>query len=90
MTYIAISIIINHTMSMKRITVTLPGYLHENLSRKVPPGQVSRFIAEAVENRLLNAETEDAIEEFVALRAKLKKYRKSGDSILKAIKKGRL
>ena len=75
---------------MKRITITLPHYLHENLNRRVPSGKVSRFIAEAVESKLLNTKMANPIDEFIALRKKLKKYRRSREFILKAIKKGRL
>jgi len=74
-------------MNTQRITVSLPNYLYEDLVRQMPSGQVSRFVAQAVEKELIKLET-DPIDEFVALREKLPKKEKT--QILKAIKKGRL
>ena len=70
-----------------RITISLPYTVYTNLKRHVGKGKVSQFIAEAVEKELVRREI-DAVEEFMALRAKLPK--KNKEQILKAIKKGRL
>lgn len=82
-------IIIVHNMSMniQRITVSLPSYLYENLVRQMPAGQVSRFVAKAVEKELMKMEIEP-IKEFIALREKLPKKNKA--EIIEAIRKGRI
>lgn len=77
----------NMSMNTQRITVSLPNYLYEDLVRQMPPGQVSRFVAQALERELMVLET-DPIGEFIALREKLPKKTKT--EIIKAIKKGRI
>lgn len=74
-------------MSMQRITVTLPKYLYEDLTEQIPAGQVSGFVAEAVETHLMESGG-DPIEEFIKLRRKLPKVRR--EDIVKAIRKGRI
>lgn len=73
-------------MNTQRITVSLPKYLYEDLVQLIPAGRVSHFVAQALENKLMEVD-EDPIEEFIALRKKLPKAKKA--TILKAIKKGR-
>jgi len=75
-------------MSMKRITITLPPYLYDNLIHRIPEGKISRFVRTAVEKELLE-ETKDPIKEFMELRKKMTKFRLSRKMILKAIRKGR-
>jgi len=74
-------------MNTQRITVSLPGYLYEDLLAQMPPGRVSRFVAQAVEKELTGLGT-DPVEEFISLQKKLPKREKN--EVLKAIKKGRL
>lgn len=76
-------------MSMKRITITLPQYLYDNLTRRVRGGKISRFVRTALEKDLLE-ETKDPIKEFMELRKKLAKFRLSREMVLKAIRRGRL
>lgn len=76
-------------MSMKRLTITLPPYLHDNLIRRAPEGGLSRFVRTAVEKELLE-EARDPIKEFIELRKRLTKFRRSREMVLKAIRKGRL
>ena len=73
-------------MSMQRITISLPKYLYEELTRQIPSGQVSRFVAQLVEKGLMELES-DPLEEFINLRKKLPKRERK--KILEAIKKGR-
>ncbi len=74
-------------MNIQRITISIPGYLYENLIQQISAGQVSRFVTQAIEKELLSLEA-DPIEKFVSLREKLPK--KKTTKILAAIKKGRL
>ena len=48
---------------IQKVTVSLPRSLLERLKERVPPGQRSSFMAEAVEERLALEEQLDAIEE---------------------------
>ncbi|MBI4067339.1 hypothetical protein HY407_03060 [Candidatus Gottesmanbacteria bacterium] len=75
-------------MNTQRITISLPNYLYQQLEKTVPPMKVSKFIAKALEEKLLNqSPAKDPIEDFFALRKKLPK--KTTKDILEAIKKGR-
>lgn len=74
-------------MNIQRITVSLPDYIYEELAQQMPAGQVSRFVARAVEKELMELETEP-VEEFIALREKLPK--KTKREIIRAIRKGRV
>ena len=70
----------------QRITISLPKYLYEDLVQLIPTGQVSSFVAQAVEEQLIEFES-DPFEEFIKLRRKFPK-RQRGE-IIKAIKKGK-
>lgn len=72
---------------MQRITVSLPEYLYKDLLQLVSAGNVSRFVAQAVETRLTEAEG-NPFEEFLKLRKKFPKKRR--EEIIKAIRKGRI
>lgn len=76
-------------MNTQRITVSLPQYIHEDLLASVSKRQLSRFVAEAVEERLLDQKIKpaDPIDQFLNLRKKLPKF--SNKEILEAIRKGR-
>lgn len=77
-------------MNLQRITVSLPEHVYDNLMMLVDKGAVSRFIAEATEERILEEKTKkkDPVEEFIALRGKLPKL--SDRKIFAAIRKGRM
>lgn len=70
----------------QRLTISLPKYLYEDLVQLVPIGQVSGFVTQAVEKKLIEFDS-DPIEEFIELSRKLP--RKGKIEIIKAIKKGR-
>lgn len=76
-------------MNTQRITISLPDYLYRQITSKVKSGDVSKFVASAVEDKLLCSavSSKDAVEEFLDLRKKLPKM--SRDEIIKAINKGR-
>lgn len=71
----------------QRLTVSFPKYLYEDLVQLVPAGQVSSFVAQAVEKELIEAEN-DPFEEFIKLRKKFPKKRRG--EVIKAIRKGRI
>ena len=71
----------------QRITVSFPKYLYEDLVQLVPTGQVSSFVAQAVEKELIEAGG-DPFEEFIKLREKFPKRRR--EQIIRAIRKGRI
>lgn len=73
-------------MSTQRLTVTLPEQLHNKLTKNIPTGKVSSFVATAVEKELLNRK-EDPINYFIQLSKKLPKVEHS--TIMDAIEKGR-
>lgn len=80
-------------MPSHRITFTIPERLHKQMTIAVPPGKVSQFISEAVEEHLANYDPQarkDAIEAFRALRYTIPPERRmTHGQIEEAIKKGR-
>ena len=80
------SITIILTMSMQRITFSLPKDIYQELVGLLPAGEVSKFVTRAVEKELL-AFSFDPIEDFIELGKKLPKRKK--EAILKAIRRGR-
>lgn len=81
-----------HTISMNtsRITVSLPDYTYQNLVRVVPVGQISRFVAEAVEQRMASVPKSfaDPVAQFLDAGKNFPK--KNITEILAAVEKGRL
>jgi hypothetical protein len=73
-----------------RITVSLPDYTYQNLVRIVPMGQISRFVAEAVEQKMVSAPKSDSdpVARFLEAGKDLPKRNIAG--IIEAIGKGRL
>jgi len=80
----------NYSMNTQRITVSLPKYIHEELLIHAGKRQLSHFVAEAVEEHLLDQKIapNDPIAKFIGLRSKLPKI--SGQEILEAVRKGRI
>ena len=76
-----------HTMSMQRITVSLPSYVYQSLTQQISSGEVSSFVAQAIENGLMNFNN-DPVREFLMIKRKLPK--KKNKEIMRAIKKSRL
>lgn len=73
---------------MKRVTITVPQYLYNNLTKKIPAGGISRFVRTAVEKEF-SSQVVSPVDEFLKLRRKLAKYRLSRQQILATIRKGR-
>lgn len=74
----------------QRITISLPNYLYDRLKKRVPNRQVSRFISEAVSEKLpvvLQTAEEDPVEAFLEMGKHFKKLPLS--QILKNIRRGR-
>ena len=81
-----------HTLVMnyKRVTVSLPAYLYDDLMMLLPTGGISSYVAEAVEDRILDTKLKpklDPIEAFLSHRKNLPKL--SHQQIMDAIHKGR-
>jgi hypothetical protein len=80
----------------KRLTVSMPEHVYEQLRELVPKGKLSQFVTEAVKSSLLEEKIERSrrqagqspVERFLAWRDKLPKY--SDAEIKRAIEKGRM
>lgn len=79
----------NKVMNYQRITVSLPKYIYEDLISLFGKGKISRFVAEATEDKLLEKKLEikEPIAAFFELRKQSPKL--TTEQILKAIRKGR-
>lgn len=76
------------SMNVGKISVSLPLHLTDYLATKVGKREVSGFIAEAVEEKMLrDAGSDDPVEAFIELRTLLPKV--SDKEIREAINKGR-
>lgn len=74
----------------QRITVTMPGYLVQQLNHNIAKGDISSFVTRAVSDKLTDVTTKNAIDDFFALRKKFAKTKPvSTAAILRAIHKGR-
>ena len=81
-----------HTLVMntQRITISMPNYLYEQLLALAGKGNVSGFVTEATEAKILNkavAAKNDPVDAFFALRKIAP--RRTNKQILEAIRKGR-
>ena len=76
-------------MNYQRVTVSLPKYIYEDLTTLLPRGEISSFVAEATQKRLLQKKLapKDAIANFWALRKIAPK--RTTRQILAGIHKGR-
>ena len=77
-------------MNYKRVTVNLPDYLYEDLLTLAPARGVSSYVAEAVEDKVLDAKLKpktEPVDAFLALRKRTRKL--SDEEIMEAIHKGR-
>lgn len=76
--------------TLQRITITLPSHTYEQLTRNIPRGKISKFVAQALSDKLSTDATKDAIDNFIALQKKMKKLPPvKTEDILKAIHRGR-
>ena len=73
--------------TVSKFSVSMPRYIYEQLAAKLGKREVSGFIADAVEERLLGEATEDIVEAFIAMRQRLPKV--STKAIKEAMEKGR-
>ena len=78
---------INLNNTKTRLTVSLPVWLYQELKRQLKVGEISNFVAQAIERALLEKEG-NPVEEFIALRKILPKLKSK--QILKGIRKGRI
>ncbi len=76
-------------MNTKRITVSMPTHLYNQLIETVPERQVSKFVSESVEERLLALKRAPygGAKDLLVLRDSLPRY--STEEIKNAINKGR-
>ena len=65
-----------------------PSYIYQQLASRLGKREVSSYISEAVEEKLLNEAIEDNVEAFIAMRERLPKF--SAKAIKKAIERGRI
>ncbi len=81
----------NNMNTTQRVTISLPQYLYERLASLIPNRQLSSFITQALEEKVLGMvmkKKENPYEEFLQLRDKLPKI--SREQIIKSIDAGRL
>lgn len=77
----------NDLFTSKRLTVSLPGYVYQQLLANVPKGTTSKFVTRALQESLGKLVTSDPVSDFLELRKKLPK--RSTAQILRAIHQGR-
>jgi len=74
---------------MNRISITLPQYLQDSLTRSVPNGQISKFVSDAIEAKLIQTQTRlDPVDDYFKFAAQLPSV--PFLKIKKAIAKGRV
>lgn len=74
-------------ITTQKISVSLPFHLYDYLSANIPPREISSYISEAVEHKILNEKVTSAVDNFLSLKANLPKFKKQ--AVLKAIHQGR-
>lgn len=79
----------NSSLNTQRVTVSLPSYIYGRLIKQVPERQISRFVADVLEEKLLASliKSRDPIDDFLEMRKKVPKL--SYKKIREAINKGR-
>jgi len=84
------NIVHTNVMNYKRVTVSLPSYVYDDLVMLLPTGGISSYVAEAIEDRILDTKLKpktDPFDEFINLRKITTKI--SDIEIMQAIHKGR-
>lgn len=76
------------SMTVNKISISLPKHIADYLAVKLGNRQVSGFIAKAVEEKILRDTSIDPVEEFIAMRKQLPKI--SYKAIRAAMVKGRV
>ncbi|MFZ2199984.1 MAG: hypothetical protein WAV40_04305 [Microgenomates group bacterium] len=74
-------------ITTQKISVSLPIHLFDYLSANIPPRELSSYISEAVEHKVLNEKITSTVDNFLALKSKMPKFTKQ--TILHAIHQGR-
>lgn len=74
--------------TVSKFSISMPSYIYQQLARLLDKRELSRFISEAVEEKILGEAVQNSVEDFIALRSRLPKIDK--ESILAAIEKGRI
>lgn len=85
---ISSTIILTMSTTVSKFSVSMPEYLYAQLATKLGKREVSGFITDAVEEKLLNVATDDAVETFIAMRQKIPKV--NAKAIKEAVEKGRM
>lgn len=74
-------------ITTQKISVSLPFHLYDYLAINIPSREISSYISEAVEHKILNEKVSSAVNSFLALKSKLPKFKNK--TILSAIHQGR-
>lgn len=74
-------------ITTQKISVSLPFHLYDYLSVNIPSREISSYISEALEHKILSEKVNSAVDNFLALKAKLPKFK--NQTILRAIHQGR-
>ena len=86
------TIIHNMSMNTKRLTISLPSHLYDQLMSSFGRGEVSKFISEATEKQLLQKKLEDKVDpvkDFLNLKEEFDFPKLTDKQIKEAISKGR-
>jgi len=80
----------NYFMNVQRVTISLPRYLYNELTLFLEKGQISHFISEAIEQRLIEKKirSKDTVSHFFSHRKYLPKL--TDKQVMSAIRKGRI
>ena len=76
------------SMTVNKISISLPVHIAEYLSATVGKRHVSRFITKVLQEKLLRDTSKDPVEDFIAIRNRLPRV--SDHAIRAAITKGRI
>lgn len=77
-------------MNIQRMTISLPDYLYQQLTKLLPPRKRSSFVAQIIEQEIWKIKvTQDPIDDFFEFMKKNKLSKLKRTDILKAIRKGR-
>lgn len=74
-------------ITTQKISISLPSYLYDYLATTVSGREISSYVTDAVEHKILNEKINNPITDFIALREQLPKF--SSQEILSAIHQGR-
>jgi len=82
------TIIITMSTTVCKFSISMPDYIYQQMVQLLDKRELSRFISEAVEEKILDETVRNTVEDFIALRSRLPKV---GEGIIQeAIGKGRI